>query len=188
MGFPGFLAGKKPPPGWRLSLSGWRAGAIRLPVAAVFLFLNCSGSREPRRAAMRSSAVDYSNLSSLSTAALWAATFAFGLVSGIIPFVLNIELYLLAVAALTDASAVPTVGLATAGQTLAKVILYLVGKGALNIRWVKKSAASKAADAFSSGPAAGWVSWRSARSSGSRRSTASPSSPARSGFPPSPSP
>ena len=99
--------------------------------------------------------MDFSNLSSLSTAALWAATFAFGLVSGIIPFVLNIELYLLAVAAFTDASAVPVVGLATAGQTLAKVILYLVGKGALNIKWVKKSAASKAADAFAKRPGSG---------------------------------
>jgi membrane protein YqaA with SNARE-associated domain len=99
--------------------------------------------------------VDFSNLSSLSTAALWAATFAFGLVSGIIPFVLNIELYLLAVAAFTDATAVPIVGLATAGQTLAKVILYLVGKGALNIKWVKKGAASKAADAFAKRPGSG---------------------------------
>ena len=99
--------------------------------------------------------MDFSNLSSLSTAALWAATFAFGLVSGIIPFVLNIELYLLAVAAFTDATAVPIVGLATAGQTLAKVILYLVGKGALNIKWVKKSASSKAAGAFAKRPGSG---------------------------------
>jgi membrane protein YqaA with SNARE-associated domain len=94
-------------------------------------------------------------LPALSTAALFAATFAFAFVSGIIPFVLNIELYLLAVAALTDASLVPIVGLATAGQTLAKVILYLVGKGALNIKWVKKSASSKAADAFAKRPGSG---------------------------------
>jgi len=91
----------------------------------------------------------------LSTAALFAATFAFAFVSGIIPFVLNIELYLLAVAALTDASAVAIVGLATAGQTVAKVILYLVGKGALNIKWVKKSASSKAAGAFAKRPGSG---------------------------------
>ena len=84
-----------------------------------------------------------------------AATFAFAFVSGIIPFVLNIELYLLAVAALTDAPMVPIVGLATAGQTIAKLILYLVGKGALNIRWVKKSAASKAAGAFAKRPGGG---------------------------------
>jgi membrane protein YqaA with SNARE-associated domain len=99
--------------------------------------------------------LDTSYLPGLSTTALCIATFAFGLVSGIIPFVLNIELYLLAVAALTDTSAVPIVGLATAGQTLAKVILYLVGKGALNIRWVKKSAASKAAEAFAKRPGSG---------------------------------
>jgi membrane protein YqaA with SNARE-associated domain len=99
--------------------------------------------------------VDFSNLSSLGTAALCAATFAFALVSGVIPFVLNIELYLLAVAALTDASPFAIVGLATAGQTLAKVILYLVGKGALNIKWVKAGAASKAADAFAKRPGSG---------------------------------
>jgi membrane protein YqaA with SNARE-associated domain len=99
--------------------------------------------------------VDTSYLPGLSTAALFAATFAFAFVSGIIPFVLNIELYLLAVAALTDASAVAIVGLATAGQTVAKVILYLVGKGALNIKWVKKSASSKAAGAFAKRPGSG---------------------------------
>lgn len=99
--------------------------------------------------------MDTSYLPGLSTAALFAATFAFAFVSGIIPFVLNIELYLLAVAALTDASAVAIVGLATAGQTVAKVILYLVGKGALNIKWVKKSASSKAAGAFAKRPGSG---------------------------------
>jgi len=99
--------------------------------------------------------VDTSFLAELGTAALLAATFAFAFVSGIIPFVLNIELYLLAVAALTDASLVPIVGLATAGQTIAKVILYLVGKGALNIKWVRKSAASKAAGAFAKRPGSG---------------------------------
>ncbi|MFO7691472.1 MAG: hypothetical protein R6V57_00150 [Vicinamibacterales bacterium] len=99
--------------------------------------------------------MDTSSLPALSAAALFAATFAFAFVSGIIPFVLNIELYLLAVAALTDASLVPIVGLATAGQTIAKLILYLVGKGALNIKWVKKSAASKAAAAFAKRPGSG---------------------------------
>jgi membrane protein YqaA with SNARE-associated domain len=96
--------------------------------------------------------VDFSSLSALSTAALWAVTFVFAFVSGVVPFVLNVELYLLAVAALTDASLLPIVGLATAGQTLAKYLLYLVGRGSLNIRWVKKAAASKAADAFARRP------------------------------------
>jgi membrane protein YqaA with SNARE-associated domain len=86
---------------------------------------------------------------------LCAATFALALASGIVPFVFNIELYLLAVATLTDASPVAIVGLATAGQTIAKVILYLVGKGALNIKWVKKSASSKAAGAFAKRPGSG---------------------------------
>jgi membrane protein YqaA with SNARE-associated domain len=99
--------------------------------------------------------MDTSYLPALSTAALFAATFTFALISGIIPFVFNIELYLLAVAALTDASAVAIVGLATAGQTIAKVILYLVGRGALNIKWVKKSASSKAAGAFAKRPGSG---------------------------------
>jgi membrane protein YqaA with SNARE-associated domain len=99
--------------------------------------------------------MDYSNLSSLGTAALYAATFGFAFVSGVIPFVLNIELYLLAVAAFTDAPAAAIVGLATAGQTAAKLVLYLVGRGALNIRWVKKGAASKAAGAFAKRPGTG---------------------------------
>jgi len=99
--------------------------------------------------------MDYSNLSSFGTAALYAATFGFAFVSGIIPFVLNIELFLLAVAAFTDASAVAVVGLAATGQTAAKLVLYLVGKGALNLKWVKKSAASKAVDAFAKRPRSG---------------------------------
>ena len=99
--------------------------------------------------------MDYSNLSSLSTVALYAATFGFAFLSGVIPFVLNIELYLIAVAALTGAPAAAIVGLATAGQTAAKLVLYLVGKGALNFRWVKKSASSKAADAFAKRPGGG---------------------------------
>ena len=99
--------------------------------------------------------MDFSHLSSLNTATLCAATFAAALVSGIIPFVFNVELYLLAVAALTDAPAPAIVGSATAGQTVAKLILYLVGKGALNIRWVKKGAASKAAGAFAKRPGGG---------------------------------
>lgn len=98
---------------------------------------------------------DYSHLASLGTVALYAATFGFAFVSGVIPFVLNIELYLLAVAALTDAPAVAIVGLATAGQTAAKLVLYLVGKGALNLTWVKKSASSKAAGAFAKRPGSG---------------------------------
>jgi membrane protein YqaA with SNARE-associated domain len=99
--------------------------------------------------------VDYTNLSSLGTVALYAASFGLAFLSGVIPFLVSIELYLLAVAAFTDASAPAVVCLVTAGQTTAKIVLYLVGKGALNIRWVKKSAASKAADAFAKRPSSG---------------------------------
>jgi len=99
--------------------------------------------------------MDTANLPALGTAALLATTFLFALVSGIIPFVLNIELYLLAVATLTDASPVAVVGMAAAGQSLAKLILYLVGKGALNLKWVKRGAASKAAGAFAKRPGSG---------------------------------
>jgi membrane protein YqaA with SNARE-associated domain len=92
---------------------------------------------------------------SLSNTALCVATFVLAFVSGIIPFVFNLELYLLAIATLTDASAVAIVGLATLGQTIAKFLLYKVGRGALNIKWVKKSASSKAADAFAKRPGSG---------------------------------
>ena len=99
--------------------------------------------------------MDFSQVSSLGTVALYAATFGFAFVSGIIPFVLNIELYLLAVAALTSAPAPAIVGLATAGQTLAKIILYFAGKGALNLTWIKRAAASKAMGAFEKRPGSG---------------------------------
>jgi hypothetical protein len=77
--------------------------------------------------------VDPAHLPAFGTVALWSGTFLFALVSGLVPFVLNVELYLLAVATMTDAPAAAIVGLATAGQTLAKWILYLAGRGALHI-------------------------------------------------------
>jgi len=96
--------------------------------------------------------VDPSQLRELGTAALWGGTFLFALVSGIVPWALNIELYLIAVATLTDEPAVAIVGLSTAGQTLAKYILYLVGNGTLNLAWVKRVATSKTAEAFARRP------------------------------------
>ena len=66
------------------------------------------------------------DLPAMSTAALRAATLFLAFGSGIIPFVFNLELYLLAVATFTDASALAIVGLATAGQTIAKFLVYLV--------------------------------------------------------------
>ena len=88
------------------------------------------------------------DLHALGTPALWVLTFVIALVSGLIPFVLNIELYVLAVAAFTNASPTAIVGLTTAGQMLAKYILYLAGQGALNVKWIKRSAMSKASEAF----------------------------------------
>ncbi|MCX6545262.1 MAG: hypothetical protein NTV05_12740 [Acidobacteria bacterium] len=99
--------------------------------------------------------MSFADLPALGTTALWAATFLIALVSGLIPFVINIELYLLAVATLTKASPVAIVALTTAGQMLAKFILYQVGRGALKVKWIRSSATSKAADAFVKHPASG---------------------------------
>jgi membrane protein YqaA with SNARE-associated domain len=80
----------------------------------------------------------------LTDIALYAATFGMGLVSGLVPFAINLEIYLLGVAALSRASAPAVVGLAVAGQMLAKFLLYQAGKGALHsrfIRWKRREAA-----------------------------------------------
>jgi len=96
--------------------------------------------------------VDVSDVRNLGTVALGAVTFLVALASGLIPYVLNIELYLLAVAALTDASPLPIVGLTTAGQTVAKLILYQAGRRALNLKWIRRGAASKVAGVFARHP------------------------------------
>jgi membrane protein YqaA with SNARE-associated domain len=87
----------------------------------------------------------------LSTLALYAATFVMGLVSGTIPFVINLEIYLLGVAALSKAPAPAIVGLAAAGQILAAYLLYLAGRGVLGgkfIRWKRREAAVKAFEKY----------------------------------------
>ena len=79
-----------------------------------------------------------------TTFALYAATFLMGLASGLIPFVINLEIYILGVAALSHAAAAPIVGLAAAGQLLAKFLLYQAGRGAFNsrfVRWKRREAA-----------------------------------------------
>jgi membrane protein YqaA with SNARE-associated domain len=91
----------------------------------------------------------------LSTAALWAVTFLLALASGLVPFVINTELFLLGVAALTDASPVAIVALAVSGQMLGKFAVYQVGRGALNVAWVRRGATSSAAKAFAMHPANG---------------------------------
>jgi membrane protein YqaA with SNARE-associated domain len=63
-------------------------------------------------------------------------SFAIGFVSGLVPAV-NTEAYLLAVAALAPSGAVaPVVVFVTAGQMLAKALLYLAGSGALHSRFL----------------------------------------------------
>jgi membrane protein YqaA with SNARE-associated domain len=70
---------------------------------------------------------------------LYLGTFLFSLVSGLIP-VVNIEIYLLAVATYTRGAALPIIVLATAGQSLAKYILYLAGRGLVRLpaEWMRK--------------------------------------------------
>jgi membrane protein YqaA with SNARE-associated domain len=95
------------------------------------------------------------DLPALSTAALWAATFLLALGSGLIPFVINTELYLLGVATLTDASPVAIVALATSGQMLGQFAVYQAGRGALNVGWIRRGAASRVASAFAKRPTNG---------------------------------
>ena len=95
------------------------------------------------------------DLPALGTASLWAATLLLALASGLIPFVISIELYLLGVAVLTDASPCAIVALATVGQMLGKFAVYQAGRGALNVGWIRRRAASRAAAAFTGCPANG---------------------------------
>jgi membrane protein YqaA with SNARE-associated domain len=97
------------------------------------------------------------DLPAASTAALWAATFLFALGSGLVPFVFNTELYILGVAVLTDASPAAIIALMTAGQMLGKFAVYEAGRGSLNVKWIQRRAASKAAAAFARRPANGFV-------------------------------
>ena len=92
-------------------------------------------------------------LPSLGMAALYAVTFLLALASGLVPFVINTELYLLGVATLTSASPVLMVALATTGQMLGKWVVYGVGRGSLNIKWVRRVGASKAVRTFAGRPA-----------------------------------
>ena len=88
------------------------------------------------------------DLAALTTPVLYIVSFLVALISGLIPYVINIELYLIAVAAIAHASPVPMVGTVTAGQTVAKLILYLAGKGALNLKFVRREKMERAAAAF----------------------------------------
>ena len=62
-----------------------------------------------------------------SPAGTWLTTLVVAVLSGLIPLI-NIEAYLLAVAALTPSSAWPVILITTGGQMAAKTILYHGGK------------------------------------------------------------
>ena len=86
-----------------------------------------------------------------ATIALYAATFATALASGVIPFVISIELYLIGVAALSRAPASAIIGLAVAGQMLGNAVLHQAGRGGLNlrfVRWDRREAALKAFEKY----------------------------------------
>ena len=55
-------------------------------------------------------------------------TLGVSILSGLLPLIINIEAYLLAVAALTPAAAWPVVLITTLGQMIAKVVLYQGGR------------------------------------------------------------
>ncbi len=64
---------------------------------------------------------------------LYLTTYIVGVISGLIP-VVNLEVYLVWVAALTPSSqALPITALATVGQMTAKTLMYLAGAGVLKI-------------------------------------------------------
>jgi membrane protein YqaA with SNARE-associated domain len=66
------------------------------------------------------------------TEQLYTTTFVVSFVSGFVPIV-NTEAYLLSVASLSSAPALPVVAIATLGQMLAKLILYLGGRGLIKL-------------------------------------------------------
>lgn len=65
-----------------------------------------------------------------STEGTWLTTLGYSILSGLFPL-LNMEAYLVAVAALTPSKAWPVILIATFGQLVAKVILYLTGRHGL---------------------------------------------------------
>jgi membrane protein YqaA with SNARE-associated domain len=75
--------------------------------------------------------MDFENL--IGRYGLYLTTYFVGLVSGLVP-VVNLEVYLVWVAALTPSSqALAITGLATVGQMTAKILIYLAGAGILKI-------------------------------------------------------
>lgn len=72
-------------------------------------------------------------LDSVTPAEIYAATFLFSLVGGIVPF-FNVEVYLLSLSALSPQTATLPVALAAClGQMAAKSLLYLAGRGLVGL-------------------------------------------------------
>lgn len=89
---------------------------------------------------------------SLSGPQLYVFSFLYSLASGLIP-VVNIEVYLLAVATLTKGAPLPILLLVTAGQMIAKYILYLSGRGLIRLPPGRiQGKVQKAKDALESHP------------------------------------
>jgi membrane protein YqaA with SNARE-associated domain len=89
---------------------------------------------------------------SLSGPQLYVFSFLYALASGLIP-VVNIEVYLLAVATLTKGAPAPILLLVTAGQMIAKYILYLSGRGLIRLPPGRiQGKVQKARDALESHP------------------------------------
>ncbi len=80
--------------------------------------------------------------------AVYLATFVMAFASGIVPFVINTELCLAAVAVTTHAPAPVVVAVAATGQMLAKYTLYLAGRGTVSFKWVRQERRAKAEAAF----------------------------------------
>jgi membrane protein YqaA with SNARE-associated domain len=92
------------------------------------------------------------NLGSLAAPMLYAASFLLAVASGLIPFVINIELYLIAVAVLAHASPVPMIGLVTMGQMTAALILHFSGMGVRNLRFLRRVPLDRAEAVFKKYP------------------------------------
>ncbi|KIH98367.1 membrane protein [Streptomonospora alba] len=65
--------------------------------------------------------------------------FAFGLLSAVVP-VLNVELYLVGLGALGGGTLLAGAAAAGLGQTLGKILYFYIGRGALNVPWLKRRA------------------------------------------------
>ncbi|MFD0773755.1 VTT domain-containing protein [Streptomonospora algeriensis] len=68
-----------------------------------------------------------------------ALAFLFGVASAVVP-VLNVELYLVGMGALSGGVLLAIAVAAAIGQTLGKIPYFYIGRGALNVPWLKRRA------------------------------------------------